>query len=93
MSAKRRESLCLSTNSGGLDEYFAEISSLELSKDMERLQEPVFTRLSPFILEPKIVNPMGVARLAVIRFRTAAEKQSQRVGNKSALRVSCLTNA
>jgi mannose-6-phosphate isomerase-like protein (cupin superfamily) len=27
------------TNGGGLDEYFAEIASLELPKDMERLKE------------------------------------------------------
>jgi hypothetical protein len=31
--------MMFTTNGGGLDEYFAEISSLELPKDMERLQE------------------------------------------------------
>jgi quercetin dioxygenase-like cupin family protein len=31
--------MMFTTNGGGLDEYFAEISSLELPKDMKRLQE------------------------------------------------------
>jgi quercetin dioxygenase-like cupin family protein len=31
--------MMFTTNSGGLDEYFAEISSLRLPDDMERLQE------------------------------------------------------
>jgi quercetin dioxygenase-like cupin family protein len=31
--------MMFTTNGGGLDEYFAEISSLVLPKDMERLQE------------------------------------------------------
>ena len=31
--------MIFTTNGSGLDEYFAEISSLDLPKDMERLQE------------------------------------------------------